>query len=299
MEQRKVPLKGRFFINLFVTTGLFLFGVGAAAQSQQALPVDSPVEALVEPPAAPETALESKTKAHWGAALGVAWIHDYPGANQGRMRYLVMPTYKGKFLTIDRQDGVKGELVSEDMLKFAISFSFLFPTSTDKIPVRQGMPGLDWVFQLGPEMQLYLFRSFFHTMYVRLPFRFAATTDFKHNFEYREWVLSPGIRNIFYLGKGRGEITTRFDIDYASERFNDYFHQVDQRYATPARPAFNAREGLLEYIVGINYSYYDSFPWTFFIGGNLYLMGDGVNRASPLMVRTRNYSVLGGIIRYF
>lgn len=236
---------------------------------------------------------------HWGAAFGTAWSHDYPSADQGRMRYLVMPTYKGKHFTIDRQDGVRGQLVDDSILKLSFSFIFLFPTKAKDMPVREGMPDLDWTFQLGPELQLYIHRSYFHTMYVRMPFRFIATTDFRHDFEYRDWNFAPGIRNVFYLGKGKGEITTRFDIDWASERYNDLFFQVDPKYATPNRPAYNARAGFLEYIVGINYAYYDSFPWTYFVGTNVYLVNNSINRESPLFRKNTSYNIFGGIIRYF
>jgi len=260
----------------------------------------------VEPPSTEEDAAGQKkeitkidTESHWGAALGAGWIHDYPGADQGHLHYLVMPTYKGKYLTIDRQDGVRGELVNQQIVKFAVSFIFLFPTESSKIPVRQGMPNLDWVFQLGPELQLYIARSFYHTMYFKIPLRFVTTTDFSHDFKFRDWDLTPGFRNVFYLGRGLGELTTRLDFDFASDRYSSFFYQVDPKYATATRPAYDARSGFLEYIIGVNYSYYDSFPWTFFIGGNTYLTAASVNRRSPLLVNTFNYSIIGGVIRYF
>jgi len=283
------------------TFALFAGLVFFAAAGHSKIPVEIPLEenaAELGKNDAEETS-KIKTEAHWGVAFGTGWIQDYPGANQGRMRYLVMPTYKGKYITIDRQDGVKGELLDENMLKFSVSFMFLFPTRADDMPIRRGMPDLAWTFQLGPEMQLYLIRSYWHTMYVRIPFRFVATTDFRHEFEYRGWNLAPGIRNVFYLGPGLGEITTRLEFEYTSEAYADLFHQVDAKYAIPGRPAYNAQEGLMDYILGVSYSYYDLFPWSFFIGGNVYLMSDAKNRASPLLIRTRNFSVLGGIIYYF
>jgi MipA family protein len=256
--------------------------------------------AFAEVEEAPETSPpEDLTESHWGIGVATGWINDYPGAAQGRMRYLAIPTYKGKKFTIDRQEGVRGDLVSESRLKFSISFSFLFPTDSDDIPIRSGMPDLDWTLQLGPELQIYLHRSSFHTMFIRLPFRFVASTDFSHRFESREWNFAPSLRNLFYLGKGLGEIGTRLELDYASESFNDYFFQVDSQYQTPARRAYNAREGLMGTTVGINYSYYDFYPWIFFIGGNLYFHGDSANRDSPLLQKSRNHSILGGIIKYF
>ncbi|MCC6137908.1 MAG: MipA/OmpV family protein, partial [Bdellovibrionaceae bacterium] len=227
------------------------------------------------------------------------WIQDYPGADQGRVRYLLIPTYKSKHLTIDRQDGIKGDLLERDRFQFSVSFSFLFPTDADKITGRAGMPDLEWTLQLGPELRIELMHNHFHTMYLRLPFRFVVNTDFYHKFDYLDWNFAPGFRNVFDLGKGVGEIVTRFEVDYASEAYNDLFYQVDAAYATASRPAFDAKGGIMEYIVGINYAYYDFFPWTLFIGANAYYLQNAKNRQSPLVFKETNYSVIGGVVRYF
>jgi MipA family protein len=235
---------------------------------------------------------------HWGLAAGTGWIQDYPGAAQGRMRYLALPTFKGKVFSIDRQDGVKGEFIDDRIFKFAVSFSFLFPTSSSKMPVRSGMPGIDWVFQMGPELQIYLYKSIMHTMYLRLPLRFIATTDFHHDFQYRQWNFSPSLRNNFLLN-GWGEIMTRLEFDYASEAYNDLFYEVAPQYATASRPAYDARSGLLEWIIGVTYSYNEVFPWGFSVGANVYLLQASANKNSPLLVKQTNYSVLASVVRYF
>lgn len=241
---------------------------------------------------------EGKDGPFFGIAFGTGWVHDYPGAEGGRMRYLAIPTYKSKSFTIDQQDNVKGDLVERDRFQLSMSFIFLFPTESDKTPIRQGMPDLDWTLQLGPELRFEVMHNSFHTMYLRLPLRFVAQTDFSHRFEYLEWNFAPGLRNVFDMGE-YGELVTRLDLDYASEKYSDMFYQVDPQYATPTRPAYNAKEGLLEYIAGINYSYYDLFPWTVFAGGNAYFLDNAENRMSPLVRRKTTYSCFVGLIRYF
>jgi MipA family protein len=269
---------------LFITT-LLVTSVALANPGEE----DSPE---VETPA-------DVTDSHWGVGFGAGWINDYPGAAQGRTRYIAVPTYKGKNITIDRQEGVRGDLVSESSVKFSVSFSFLFPTDADDIPIRAGMPDLDWTLQLGPELQIFLYRSPTHTMFIRLPFRFVASTDFSHRFNSQEWNFAPSLRNLFYLKDGWGEIGTRLELDYASESFNDYFFEVRPEFQTPTRRAYDAREGLMGITVGVNYSYYDFYPWIYFIGANVYFYGDAENRESPLLQKTINHSVLGGIIKYF
>lgn len=260
------------------------------------LPVNAELPA--EPSETPETQEKEIIESHWGVALGAGWIQDYPGADQGRMRYLAIPTFKGKYLTIDRQDGVRGELIDDQIIKFSVSFMFLFPTASEKIPARQGMPDLDWVFQLGPEMQVYFSRTKHHIMYLRLPFRFVSTTDFKHRFDYRDWNFAPSLRNVFQID-GYGEIMTRLEAEIASEAYSDFLYEVQPQYATASRPTYNARSGLLQYIVGAQYTYNENFPWSYSFGTNAYITKNAANRESPLLLRSVNYSFLFSVIRYF
>lgn len=252
-----------------------------------------------ELPIADEYSRKTQDGPYFGLMFGTGWVQDYPGAAQGRPRYLLIPTYKSRFLTIDRHDGVKSDLVERNRVQLSLSFSFLFPTQSKDIPIRSGMPDLAWTFQLGPELRIELMHNNFHTMYFRMPLRFVVNTDFYHTFDYLDWNFAPGFRNIFNLGNKYGEIITRFEVDFASEKYNKLFYQVDEQYATPTRPAYNARGGFMEYIAGINYSYYNFFPWTFFGGTNIYLLQNSVNENSPLLERKTNYSFFAGVIRYF
>lgn len=251
------------------------------------------------PPEEPQTTIPTNNDGpFWGVALGGGWIQDYPGAAQGRMRYLAIPTYKSKYLTIDRQDGVRGDLLERQRYQLSISFSFMFPTDSADIPARQGMPDLAWSFQMGPELRIELLHNSFHTMYLRLPWRFVVNTDFYSTFQYLDWNFAPGFRNIFNFGK-YGEITTRLEVDFAAESYNDLFYQVDTEYATAQRPYFDAKAGIMEYIVGANYAYYDFFPMTLFMGANAYLVHHSRNIDSPLIFKKTNYSFLGGVVYYF
>jgi hypothetical protein len=235
----------------------------------------------------------------WGLAGGVGWITDYPGAAQGRMRYLVMPAFHSKYITVDRQDGARAHLVNERRIKFSVSFSFLLPTSAQDIPVRQGMPDLDLILQLGPELQIYFLRSNTFNVYLRLPVRFIVATDFKSDFEYLQWTFAPSLRTEYNFGSKYGKLGTRLEFDFASARYQSYFYQVEARYATADRPTYHAKMGIMEYIVGLQYSYDHLLPVTFSASANIYLMRDAVNRNSPLHLRNEGYSFLGLMVYYF
>lgn len=238
-------------------------------------------------------------QSQWGLAAGTGWITDYPGAAQGRMRYLVMPAFHSKYITVDRQDGARAHLVNERRIKFSVSFSFLLPTSAQDIPVRKGMPNLDLILQLGPELQLYFLRSSTFNIYLRLPIRFIVATDFKSDFDYLQWTFAPSLRTEYNFGAKYGKLGTRLEFDFASARYQSYFYQVDAKYSTPDRPAYNAKMGIMEYIVGLQYSYDYLMPVTFSASANIYLMRDAVNRNSPLHLKSEGYSFLGLAVYYF
>lgn len=235
----------------------------------------------------------------WGIAAGTGWISDYSGAGQGRMRYLIMPAYHSKFLTIDRQDGAKAHLLTENRFKFSVSFSFLMPTSSKDIPVRHGMPNLNLVLQLGPELQISLYKSTHFKMYLRLPVRFIVATDFQYKLDYLQWTFAPSLRTEYDFGIEYGKIGTRLELDYASQDYNSYFYGVDAKYATSTRPAYQAKMGLMQYILGLQYSYDAFMPLTLSLATNIYLMNDSANKNSPLLVKNEGYSLLGLAVYYF
>lgn len=273
-----ILLKKKFFFSLTI---LFFFNTALCQESSSPAYYNDPV------------------RTQWGIAAGTGWITDYAGAAQGRMRYLVMPAYRSKFLTIDRQDGAKAHLLTDNRLKFSFSFAFLLPTSSKDIPVRQGMPNLDLILQLGPELQIYLLRTDFFRMYLRLPLRFIVATDFRHDFDYLQWTFAPSLRTEYNLGNEYGKIGTRMEFDYASQAYSSYFYAVDTKYATANRPAYSAEMGIMQYILGLQYSYDALQPLTLSFSANIYLLNNTKNAESPLHVRDEGYSLLSLAVYYF
>ena len=103
-----------------------------------------------------------QSKSKWALGLGSGWIQDYPGAAQGRIRFLPFPVYRGSIFRIDRISGVSGDVYNDSRVDFSWNFIFQFPTASEDIPARIGMPDLDWVLSLGPQFKYYIQRGEHH-----------------------------------------------------------------------------------------------------------------------------------------
>lgn len=297
-----------FTSHLLMTIFLLTLGTRASADLDENVKKESsskeeeatPAEKLAtNTPKEKSTEDTKESDGHFGLAFGTGWIQDYPGADQGRTRHIILPLYKGTHFAIDRDDGAKGTLLRDQDYQFSFSFSFLFPTEAEDIPVRQGMSDIDWTLQFGPEIIRYLYQKKGYSVYVRLPLRVVFSTDFHSNFDDQGLFLAPSLRTEIPLPGDWGSITTRMELNFATQEYNAYFYQVDQEFATSDRAAYEARAGYLESILGLTYVYEESFPFSFFVSANAYFLGDSVNKESPLFVDSRNYSILGALIYYF
>ncbi len=189
----------------------------------------------------------------WEAGAGIAAITlpAYRGSDSNHNFVLPVPffTYHGEFLKADR-DGVRGELFDSDRVELSISTAASPPTQSDDITVREGMADLEPTVEIGPELDITLWRdgdgsrnAARSQLRLRLPVRQAFTIDnpprdigiiFSPN-------LNADIRNPFGMnGWNLGLVTGPI---FASARQHAYFYGVESRYATATRPAYDASGG--------------------------------------------------------
>jgi outer membrane scaffolding protein for murein synthesis (MipA/OmpV family) len=181
-----------------------------------------------------------------GAGVGFLTLPAYRGSDTVHNFVLPVPyfTYHGDFLKADRQ-GVRGQLFDTDRVELNISTSASPPSKSDDVSARKHMPNLRPTVEIGPELDITLWKSDGRIPFVklRLPVREAFTvggtprdigaifspnlnTDIKDPLGMHGWTF----------GLLTGPI-------YATERQNDYFYGVDRQYATAARPAYHANGG--------------------------------------------------------
>ena len=104
-----------------------------------------PSTSLAQPAAADQPKWEA------GLAFGGGWVNDYPGADQNHTRGMVAPLliYRGPVLRIDRE-GVRGRLFKDSDFEIDVAASAWFDAPASR--AREGMPALDYLFGLGPQL---------------------------------------------------------------------------------------------------------------------------------------------------
>jgi outer membrane scaffolding protein for murein synthesis (MipA/OmpV family) len=191
----------------------------------------------------PATAKEAPL---WEFALGAGAVvfEDYRGSNSTHAYALPVPylAYNGKFLKADR-DGLRGTLFNQDRLEINLSFNATTPVRNDR--ERNGMPDLRSTVELGPSVNLHLWRSpdARVKLDLRAPLRAAFTVEASP--KMIGWTLTPqfalDIKDpLGYAGWNLGVLTGPL---FADRRYHEYFYSVAPQFATLSRPAYAADGG--------------------------------------------------------
>jgi MipA family protein len=146
---------------------------------------------------------------------------------------------------VDRQ-GARGVLFESNRVEFDVSLNATPPVDSDENRARQGMPHLDPTVELGPRLNVVLKRSHVEewALRFRLPLRAVIATDFEHTrgagfvfYPHLDLDMRPVIFGAKWnLGLQAGPL-------YGTRRYHEYFYGVDPQFATPERPAYEARAG--------------------------------------------------------
>jgi MipA family protein len=186
----------------------------------------------------------------WEVGLGFAGLSlpDYRGSDQQRFYVLPLPylVYRGDFLRLDN-NGLSGLLFHSERVRLNISADASMPVQSTKDTARSKMPDLDPTIQLGPALEICLFKDTNSERVVqfRLPVRAVIATDLSR-WKGIGYVVNPQLtldwRNI---GPGGGwNFGLAVGPLFATEQYHDYYYEVAPRFAVPGvRPAYDARAG--------------------------------------------------------
>jgi len=181
-------------------------------------------------------------KAKWelGIGLGGLSIPHYRGSDQRYDYFVPVPyvRFSGDRLKVDREGG-RYYFYNDPGFKIDLSAAFSFPVDSEDNRARQNMSDLDALLEVGPRLQWFLYESDNHRFRVRVgaPVRLAINLS---NAENEGWFFSPYFQIRYFSA-----METAFSIGptWASEKYNDYFYQVDSQFATAERPAYDANAG--------------------------------------------------------
>lgn len=233
----------------------------------------------------------------WELGLGVSALSlpDYRGSNHDGYYALPFPyvVYRGEFLKADR-NGIRGTFFDNDRIELNVSVGASLPVSSDKNPARQGMPDLRPSVEIGPSLDINLWRTPDRAtrLDVRLPVRSVITVS--GSMQDIGWVFSPRVNldmaNVAGLpGWNLGVLAGPM---YGSRRYHQYYYSVPSQYATATRPAFEAQGGYegTQFLVALSKRYPKFWLGAFARWDTL---KGATFEASPLV--TRNHYMAAGV----
>ena len=182
-----------------------------------------------------------------GAGVSGLSVPDYRGSDERTNYLLPIPyfVYRGDDVRVDRE-GIRGDLLGSNRVKLELSVGAGVPTKSDENRAREGMPDIDPTVEIGGSLKILLATNEARDRVwsLKLPLRTVVATDLRH-VQSIGWIFAPHINYAATnTGPGGGwDLNLSFGPLYATEKYHDYFYQVDAQFATPTRPAFDAASG--------------------------------------------------------
>ena len=228
-----------------------------------------------------------------GVGLGALSLPDYRGSDESSHRAVPLPyfVYRLEWLTADRE-GLRADFYKSDAFEVTLSFSGFAPFFSNDNMAREGMPDLNYMVELGPSLDVRLWRSAGgdHRLGLVLPVR--AAIEFEGGLHYQGWTFTPRLAWSYRPSNHNDwNLIVQAGLLYGSQRYNQYFYSVDDQYATASRPAYQATSGYAGAMaqVALSRRFGDFRIIGFLRGDNL----DGATFEDSPLVKTRNNLTAG------
>jgi MipA family protein len=180
----------------------------------------------------------------WEIGAGVAALRfpDYRGSDESGGYLLPLPyvAYRGKFLKADRE-GARAVLVDVERFEVEMSVSASVPTRSRNNAARSGMPDLPASFEVGPKLNISLWRVPDRGMKLelRMPLRTVVTVESSPHSVGT--TFEPSLN--FDVVRERMNVGMTVGPLFGDRRRHAHIYGVDPEFATPERPAYRASGG--------------------------------------------------------
>jgi outer membrane scaffolding protein for murein synthesis (MipA/OmpV family) len=234
-----------------------------------------------------------------GIAGGGGFLPAYPASDQNRWRGLAVPyiIYRGNVFRAD-DGGLRARTSLADGIELSVSASGGVNASSDDVTARQGMPDLEWLGELGPNLRFTLWRGEDEASPQRIvvdtPIRAVFSTDWS-SVSFRGFTFSPDIayEHMHFLSPF-ARLRVSAGVSFGTDRYADYFYDVAPEYARPDRPAYNAQAGYVGSRVTLSYRLPLNERFSVVAGGRIENFSGAANADSPLFRNEWNFSVVAG-----
>ena len=227
----------------------------------------------------------------------------YPASEESQTNILPLPipVYRGRFLRLfeDTESPIRGRVFKRDRIKLDLDFDLNFGSDSDDIEARTGMPDLDLLLEVGPELELEFTRQplLKGRWYLALQARLATSFDGLDP-SYRGFTFSPEFRYVTQITE-RDEAKLRITPIFATRDYMEYYYQVDPEFATPERAAFDAKAGYLGTNVTLNWTRNFTPKLAMVFGVQLGVNSGARNEDSPLFTENLTSGIYGAFLYKF
>lgn len=230
-----------------------------------------------------------------GGAIGAAKLPYYRGSAESRNVALPLPLamYRGEKYQVDK-DGARRWLFKTDRMRLDVSMALGLPVPKDaNVEVRTGMPALHTMLEVGPVLDVMLWRGKKQSLSLHFPLRMATSLNWLDS-KLEGLFFSPYMH---YAARSYSRNYWEFNLSagpqYGSKDYHSYYYSVEPQYATTTREEYAARAG------------YSGSRITVYVNkrlGSLWMsafarydfLSDAVFNDSPL-VEKKNY-LIGGFV---
>ncbi len=180
-----------------------------------------------------------------GAGVGMAQIPYYRGSNSERRLVLPLPlaVYRGEKVSVDRE-GAHRWLYWSDRMAVDISLAAGLPVpSNGDVKIRDGMPSLDSLVEIGPVVEIKLWQLPRGALSIHFPLRAATSVDWL-SLRYQGIQFTPFF--LYALGsyeRNQWEFNLAIGPQFASRDYHAYYYSVSPEQATNTRPAYAPAAG--------------------------------------------------------
>jgi MipA family protein len=183
-----------------------------------------------------------------GGGATVLRLPDYRGSEDVRNYVFPIPwfVYRGEIFRADR-DGVRARLFDSERVKLHVSLGGSVPVDSDRNQARQGMEDLRPLLELGPVVNVHLWRTDDRraVLDLRLPTR--AAFALRHGVDYVGYVFAPqlnlDLRWPSATAPDRWNLGLLVEVPFSDRQLNGYFYDVPAADATATRPEYRASSG--------------------------------------------------------
>ncbi len=245
--------------------------------------------------------LSAKPRWEIGVAGGYFSGFDYPASNDPNRRAIALPyfIYRTPIFRVG-DGGVRAVAIKRPKWNLDLSISGSLNASSEGNQARVGMPDLDFLFEIGPQLKARVFdKELSDGGRLQLTFttelRAVFATDFK-GIDGEGFVAEAGLGLV-----RRGYLNDRLtlvglvDVTFATEELHDYFYQVTPEFVTPDRPLHDARGGYLGTSAFVGLGFRASKRLRFFLGGVAGFYGGAANDNSALHETNESFGYVLGV----